>query len=236
MFCQNCGKQVSETASFCYSCGNQIQGFAQASNLQRNDIRKNEITELEKMISHFSLKREVYREYDYVCSIVEELSKGKKVALLVWGIILTAFGSLYTLISLFDNIPKEAIMIILLFTFFPGIMMLIFFIIHSVKHNNKKEIYFKKYYVLSNELYNHYLKYENCSIGVAYSNPDFLRFLLEKIYSGRADTIKEALNLTVDDSKYRDLSNKLSEIQRNTSIAATNAGMAAIFSAANLMK
>ena len=48
MFCQNCGKQVSETASFCYSCGNQIQGFAQASNLQRNDIRKNEITELKK--------------------------------------------------------------------------------------------------------------------------------------------------------------------------------------------
>jgi hypothetical protein len=92
------------------------------------DIRKNEITELKKMISHFSLKREVYREYDYVCSIVEELSKGKKVALLVWGIILTAFGSLYTLISLFDNIPKEAILIILLFTFFPGIMMLIFFL------------------------------------------------------------------------------------------------------------
>ena len=66
MYCQKCGKQVSEADSFCEFCGNQIQGFMQNSKLQRNDIRNNEIEELKSMIAHFSLKKETYKEYDSV--------------------------------------------------------------------------------------------------------------------------------------------------------------------------
>ncbi|MBE7058317.1 MAG: zinc ribbon domain-containing protein [Ruminococcaceae bacterium] len=236
MYCQNCGKQVSETDSFCEFCGNQIRSFVQNSNLQRNDIRNNEVEELKSLIAYFSLKTETYREYDAVCQKVEQLNKGKCVSLLVWGIILTGISSLLTLVCISDNVVTELYVILMLFLFLPGIMMILFFIRHAKNHDREKAIYYKKYYDLANDLSNHYLKYKNCPIGIEYSNPEFLQFLLEKIYSGRADTIKEALNIVVDESKYRILSEKLSEIQRNTSATATNASMAAIFSAANLMR
>lgn len=237
MFCQNCGKQISETDSFCTYCGNQMHSFVQKSNLQRNDIRKNEIEELKSIISHFSLKTETYREYDSICLKVEQLNNGKSVRLLVWGIILTALGAFFSISSIVESAVYNGLFALsFLFVFLPGIIMILFFIRHSKNYDKAKASCFKKYSELSSELFNHYLKYKNCPIGVEYSNPDFLCFLLEKIYSGRADTIKEALNLVVDDSKYRALSEKLSKIQRNTSTAATNAGMAAIFSAANLMR
>ena len=59
MFCQNCGKEVSENVNFCPSCGkslNQVE-IKKESNLSSN---KELSTELKNYYEHFSKISEVY--------------------------------------------------------------------------------------------------------------------------------------------------------------------------------
>ena len=72
-----------------------------------------------------------------------------------------------------------------------------------------------------------YAEYPLCPIGPEYSNPDVLYALLQVIQSGRADTIKEALNILIDDSyrqKMQEYSQKIeksvADIERNTKVSA----------------
>ena len=249
MFCQNCGKQISETTSFCVFCGNQVRSVNQynteinKSNLSRNNIRNEEIEELKRMINYFSLKQNnIYQALEECSSKLKSHDEQKSRALLILGIIFTAsFGVfLLSVLSYFEKTKDAGISFFLLVFFFlftaaPGLLMISGYKKYSRAFEVKRNVILKEYYDVANEFKNQYLAYQNCPIGIEYCTPEILSCLLEIILSGRADTIKEALNIVVDDSKYRALSEKLSKIQRNTSTAATNAGMAAIFSAANLM-
>lgn len=233
MYCQKCGKQVSEADSFCVNCGNHLYlpnhntTNIYKSNLSRNDIRNEEIRELKRMINYFSSKEKTYQAFSESASRVEHFDEDKSVALLVFGIIFTGFFGLIalTLISHFQDTrdfltPFFIMVFAFFFTAAPGICMISGYKKYARAFEKKREVVLREYDTISEQLRKEYIAYENCPLGFEYCTPEFLSVLLEIILSGRADTIKEALNLVADESKYKVLSERLKRIEKNARIAA----------------
>ena len=112
MFCPKCGGKNLDHAAFCSSCGMNFQEFASGrissqgyhgsnSVYDRMNMRNCEVAELNKMINYFSQKSAQYQEYDDVCDMMER-AKGKRVGLLVWGLIICSF-SLFLLIIIIGS-------------------------------------------------------------------------------------------------------------------------------------
>ena len=128
-----------------------------------------------------------------------------------------------------------------LFAVLPGVLMII---VDKKKikkgYNDELAYYSNRYCDLCDELYDHYLKYGNCSIGPEFTNPSNLQVILNTILSGRADTTKEAINVLVEDAHRKRMENYAAQTAEFAQKAAVNAGRAArastvgaVFSAAN---
>lgn len=224
MFCSKCGSQVADGTAFCPSCGNSLLAAnpvdvgAQQYNIQKNSVRQSEISELDRAIRHFDQKRDVFKEYDLVSELVDDYAAGAKKSLLVWGIIITVLG----VFILAGGGGAGSLAFIL-----PGGAMIAGGILMQV-NNKKKLAYFKSEYArLSAELYDHYLACPNCPVGAEYANPDILDMIMGVLQSGRADTIKEAINLLLAEANQAQVNATLAAIQQSSSDAA-------FFAAANL--
>ena len=233
MFCNNCGSPVPDGAAFCNSCGANLGGAvqtqAQQFHNQKNAIRQSEITELEDAIAHFDKKRNLFKEYDLVSDLVVDFAGGAKKSLLVWGIIISVLGTLVLLAG------PEAFVGALLFIV-PGAAMIVGGILMQV-NNKKKYAYFLDEYVrISGELMDHYNAYPNCPVGAEYSNPEILESILGVLKSGRADTIKESINLLISDAERSEMQATMNAIENYTARASANASAAAFFAAANFFK
>ena len=131
--------------------------------------------------------------------------------------------------------------IAVLFMVFPGVLMIIVDKRKIKKgYLNEVDYYTSKYYSLNYELYNHYIAYKNCPIGPEYTNPANIRVILDTIISGRADTIKEAINILVEDAhrkRMEDYAAQTADFARRAAVQAGRAARAstvgAVFSAAN---
>lgn len=233
MFCNNCGSQVPDGASFCNNCGASIAGAAQAQmqqfQNQKNAVRQSEIASLEDAIAYFGQKRDLYNEYDLVSELVIDFARGAKKSLLVWGIIISALGVLMLLAG------PEAFAGALLFIF-PGAAMIVGGILMQV-NNKKKYAYFSSEYTrISAELTDYYNAYPNCPVGAEYSNPEILESILGVLRSGRADTIKESINLLISDAERSEMQATMQAIEAYTAKTSASASTAAFFAAANFFK
>ena len=248
MFCSKCGHQVADNTHFCPNCGNSISA-AQVPvpeapsvpdpmmqyQIQKNAVRQSEYRVLDHLIAHFSQKTEQYDDYDTATEAVNYYSRGARKGLIVWGAILTAFGFIF-LLSLFDSQAASLATVGLFMFLLPGLFMIFGGIMMQVA--NKKN-YQKSLYVwqqLADELYNHYMAYPNCPVGPEYSNPHILVALRNTLQSGRADTIKECLNLMVADNNQRAMEDYLAQIQQNAAQSARANTATAIFLAASFLR
>ena len=120
----------------------------------------------------------------------------------------------------------------------------LFFVIAIIKFksNNRKirdfrnsqlSLYEQRYEELANELEDHFLAYGYCETGSEYTNPKILNALSKYIYSGRAITIQEAINLLHLDAHNTKMELQAEIIAMNTALAAHYARKAAFFSAAS---
>ena len=73
-------------------------------------------------------------------------------------------------------------------------------------------------------------------MGPEYSNPHILVALRNTLQSGRADTIKECLNLMVADNNQRAMEDYLAQIQQNAAQSARANTATAIFLAASFFR
>lgn len=235
MFCPHCGQQVADGSAFCASCGKSLTGTPAPAPVmdfqaQKNAVRQSEISALSNALQHFAQKRDEFTEYDCVCELVNHYSHGAKSSLLVWGCIITAFGLLAMLSG------PEALVGCLIALVVPGAAM-IFGGIMMKKKNRKNYKYFQNEYArLSQELYDHYVSYPNCPVGPEYANPEILEVILGVLQSGRADTIKEAINLLINDAERNEMGEYLNMIERNTASINAQTRVAAVFAAANFFK
>lgn len=202
MYCSNCGSQVPDGVAFCSDCGFRVAGSTQEQmqqfQRQKNVVRQSEIEVLENAISYFGQKRVLYNKYDCVSDRLAHYSQGAKKSLLIWGILIAVMGTITMLMY-----PEAAII-----TFFilPGNVMIVGGIFMQVNNKRKYAYFFDEYIRIFDELMEHYRAYPNCPVGVEYSDPKILESVLAVLNSGRADTMKEGINLVI--SEQRELKRK----------------------------
>ena len=232
MFCPYCGNRMVDSASFCTACGKQIvlaietnlqemsvqntaEQQVQQYQLQKDAIRKGEIESLENTISHFSKKADQFKDYDYFCNRVNYYAQGASSALLAWGCIIASFSLMLMAILASENntvdLPVVAIILLI-----PGLLMVAGGVIMKLCSCKKFQKSLEAYAQLSEELNEHYANYPNCPVGAEYTNPEILKQFLYTLQSGRADTIKESINLMVDPRHNSRIQEYLARTARNT--------------------
>ena len=198
------------------------------------DTRQIELQKMDDLIRHFSVKQKQYDEYDYESEQIYRLSRTSSKAALVWGIIVTVGCLLITLLT-----QSTAYLLFLLL----GGGLIALYIFLQARKKNKLEAATKRYYELTDELIDHFRKYPNCPVGPEYTNPSNLAVIKRTIISGRADRIKEALNILVEDAhreKMENIASQTAEYARqaaaNTESIRRDASVTAVFTAANFFQ
>ncbi|MBE7066561.1 MAG: zinc ribbon domain-containing protein [Ruminococcaceae bacterium] len=238
MFCIYCGKQITD-GEFCPHCGKRIalsqtnyQPDPQAQILgdvydqllqvqaQKKAFHQSEINSLDNAIHHFSQKKAEFDEYESVCNLVNYYAKGAKKGLIVWGAIIVSIGFLILYSALTGRVVQEdKVTDILLLSVIPGLLMIVGGISMQINNRKKYTAYQEQCANLLQELYIHYTKYPNCPVGPEYTNPKILVRIRNILISGRADTIKESINMLISDSNQDSI---------NQSLAITSMSLASI--------
>lgn len=237
MFCNQCGKQNPDGVQFCHSCGAPLAANSNVAMQQRQQNRNAEMEELQRMIYYFSQNGAMYEEYDRVCAALDRTAKGKRHALLVWGIIISSIGLLILSMVLPMGLSRGsdyyAAIAIAAFPFLIGQAMIVGYIVYAVNFNKKAAQLYQRYDELSFALIENYKAYGYCAVGPEYTNPSNLTAILNTIRSGRADSIKEALNVLVNDAYRNNMQQLAAQTARSAAAAARGAKAGAVFSAAN---
>ncbi len=238
MFCSKCGQQIPDNSTFCSACGNQVSGSSNVAvstpapttnydynaqmqvqfQMQKNAVRQSEMQSLNNAIQYFFQKKAQFDEFDAVSELVNYYSRGAKSGLIVWGAIIASFGLVF--LAGAGSIGFSELMMGIVMFLVPGSAM-IFGGILMKKNNRRKFAYYQQRYAeLSQELYDYYARYPDCPVGPEYVNPDILCVIMDVLESGRADTVKESLNLLlqeISDDEYREY---LESINANTNAIA----------------
>ncbi len=251
MFCNNCGVQIPEGAGFCSSCGTPVNAApvapvapavdyqaqmmqaqmmqAQQFQMQKTAVRQSEINALTNVYNYFNVKRNSFQQYDQVCEQLNYFARGAKSGLMVWGIIVLAFSAIMSLGVFAGEVPAAALLVFLV----PGAAMLTGGILMKKNNKSKCAYYQAEYLRLSQELNDYYAAYPQCPVGAEYANPEILELILGVLNSGRADTIKEAINVLIAEANQAEMTAYLQNIQAYSEQASARAGTAAIFAAAS---
>lgn len=233
MYCNNCGMQNPDGATYCNGCGKPITVKPETdSNNDRKSNRNSEIIALERMIRYFSKMSDKYDEYDRLTSKLNLYSKGKHHALLIWGIILLVVGSLVfsATSAQFSNGINGFLSLVCLL---PGGGMIVGYIFYSRNFNRNIYRFTEERDMIAEELMEYYNNYGECSVGAEYTNPVNLSIIKDTIQSGRADTIKEAINILIDDTYRNKMQQLATQTAANTAATARATKATAVFSAAN---
>ena len=185
------------------------------------------------MISYFSKVSDKYAEYERVCVALDPRNKRKRVGLLVWGIIIAVIG--LTFAEAFNH-SSQGMSTFGVITILGGVAMIIGYIASSSARNTNYDDAYKRFNQLTNELLRYYQGYGPCLVSAEYTNPNNLVAIRDTISSGRADNIKEALNVLIDDAHRNNMEAFARQSAISSAAAARGATAAAIFSAANLFR
>ena len=198
MFCKNCGQKISDQQNFCEFCG-----AASSSTGRIYSVRDEQISLIDDIISFFSQKKELYAEYDKVTQRINNLKFTCAKDALIWGLILLSVMSVLSLNLLSDGENPLYALIPFSFSVLAGGALIFLFFARNKKRRIALEIAINQYSKLSEELSNHYAVCENCPVGIEYTKPSTLLAIKKMIQSGRADTIKESINVLLDDAHRR---------------------------------
>jgi hypothetical protein len=202
---------------------------AQQYQMQKNAVRKGEMETLKRAYEHFNLKRAEFQAYDEVGEKLNRYLRGAKSALLVWGIIITAISLMFSgaVCSGGDMAPMFFML------FIPGSGMIFGGIMMKVNNKKKCAIYEDEYIRLSNILNEHYKAYPQCPVGAEYANPEIMEVIMGILESGRADTIKEAINVLIAEVNQAEMQKYLQNIEAYAKSASSSASTGAVFAAAS---
>ena len=245
MVCKFCGATISNNASFCASCGRRKEDSAPSVEtaytgyvshevnahqlmMQKEAVRTSEIASLKGAISYFSSMSAVFGQYGYACEKLIHYGRGAKGALIVWGAIITFFGIVFT--ATLGAHPA-----ILWSLLVPGVLMITGGILMKVNNRSKFNRYLREYAATSAELYRAYTLFPNCPVGPEYTNPDVLKYLLRVIESGRADSIKESINIGIDFRPRGKAQRFITAVQQNTASLDPNTRVSVIFLSGSLV-
>ncbi len=213
MFCSKCGNQIPDNSVFCSACGAQVN---QAGNIQfqaqfqaqKNAIRQSEIQAVNNAINYFSQQKYTFEKFYNTFESVNYYKRGAKSGLIIWGAILCFLGFFASITGTISAITERTLVIPTLAVFFfifsvPGMLMIIGGILMKINNRKKYKKAVQDYNEASAEINNIYASYTNCPVGMEYCNPNVLHIILNILESGRADTVKEAVNLLMQKTDRR---------------------------------
>lgn len=237
-FCPKCGNNVGD-AAFCSKCGSKIE-TDELSTIEQNDLSNNNsqmnqriqaASELTKLYDYFFAKNYIFEEHDK-----EEKNYNYLLKQTYNGIAtLLALSLTVAAYSLLLGISSRKISIV---TLISGAIAVFFYIIYNKKTKEKKnklnEIK-NQLTKLEDELSDHYNAYGYCPIGIEYSNPRIIRTIADIIRAGRADSIKEAINIMLDDAHKTTMELQAILTTAAAQSAAKNSAVSAAFSVASFI-
>lgn len=257
-FCIGCGSPVEQTAVVPAPVYVPVSAIAQQGNL-----RQQSIIEINRMIQYFSKKQAQYDEYDDCCEKISYYSNprsrvsvrgGRGTIFKVFGLIMTIGGGIYCLFSLMvmavyskaSRADPEAVafMVIPWVVLAAGIAFLIVSGIKSrayagrVKAERERLLryYEERCDALASELSTYFFNYGYCPVAASYTNPRILQLIRDPINLGRADTIKEAINVMIMDTHNSEMELQAKLAAQSAASAARGAKAAAFFSAAHFIR
>ena len=103
--------------------------------------------------------------------------------------------------------------------------------------NKKKENAIRsRQEAIMGELSDHYYQLSYCPVGFEYTYPPILQQLKQIVQTGRADTLKEAINVMIDDNHKSNMETAAFLTAQNSYAAARSARVAAVAGTINLFK
>lgn len=197
-------------------------------------MRNGALTELSKMHQYFSKVQSKYDEFDRINETLPKMNRVGKKPMLVFGIITLSIALIFTVVA--ANTHSElAITPCVLFSII-GFGLLGGFIAIEIVRKKRVQNYNNRLIQLSKELMYHYNNYGKCQLGADYTNPRIIEKLYDMVQSGRADTIKEAVNQLLSDMRMNEMAGYAQATAFYAQKAAAGAAASAVFSAANLLK
>lgn len=236
MFCSKCGAEIDDNAQFCSVCGNTISSASQSWNSASNlKIQKSTRAETEsvinELINYFSIKSDLYQEFD---KNELKLYKTKQVNALkvITCILICTIVFSFAWFIIISQISGNEIVLITASSICAIIVLAIILIIRTKKikklTNRQNEIISK--------ISDYYYQLEYCPIGIEYSDPAILNQLMAIVKTGRADTIKEAINIMLDDAHKNQMENAAFLAAQSAYQTAKNSRVAAVAGVINLFK
>lgn len=177
-------------------------------------VREQSMNELQNMYAYFSQKQAAYDEFDRLDMQVAMNSRPVSKAGKAWGIILLIIGGLIFFISVGASGGSAFIIGLILIGL--GILLIA---LRSKKIKNMQNMVnnsARRMEEIAQELAVHYNNYGYCQLGLEFTFPRTIGQIYEVIRQGRADTIKEAMNLIV----YDEHNAEMERLQRTTAQAA----------------
>ncbi|MEA4970625.1 MAG: zinc ribbon domain-containing protein [Candidatus Pelethousia sp.] len=230
MVCKGCGSELNDDARFCSACGTQAS-MGDAPVEKTRVLRVQTLQLIDKLKAHFDPMAETYERLIELNAQYEKLKKpgtGKDTILggIIMGVLAFFGGALLIGLGIFPTL-----------VFIAGILFIclcIIGVISGVMDESKGNPQIEQYEIskrsmeeeipaLDALLHENYDSYPQCPISFEYSMPPILNELRERVISGRADTIKEAIQCMLDDTHRAEML----ELQKQTAQSAKKAAESA---------
>lgn len=235
MFCSKCGKEIPDDSAFCSNCGNVISGsvrsdVSSAATEQRN-TREETSQIVDTLTEYFSEKNYLYRELDLVNKNLVKVNMRSY----YWKMLvaISFFGTLIpSLIALAVDFEYAGGVATVAFLIATTLALIIPAIVKVVRRNELN----KRQANLADEITDYYNQLNYCPLGVEYTDPEILAELKALIKSGRADTLKEAINTMVDDIHKNNMEAAAFTAAQNAYVAAKASRISAVTGTISLFK
>jgi len=194
MFCKKCGNKMEHDAGFCQSCGTSKSAAHQASEPPGVQNREQDILTLNECLGHFSKIGNEYERNIYFNTKKHNLQEPKARTLIIIGAVLAGLpASVYILYGNFSIRLWAPI-------FFVVAVLVAIWTLRTRLHSKNVKYIDGQINDSWESIEKHYAKYENCPVGIMHSNPVVIREIINLIDGRRADCIKDAINIWVDDN------------------------------------
>ena len=244
-YCRKCGFQLNDDDAFCPGCGSAQSQVGVVSQQAVSDIptvsqRQKTLDELDGLMRYFNIKQNEYDKYDELLkeihrrnTIIADYSPMRQFFYAVLAIIITLLISL--LLASIVKGPESSVIYIIGLVIGCGVAYVIYFGFRKKIYSISSELptLYKRVDEVAGRLVEYYGSYENCTIGMEYTNPRILGKLRSIVYVGRADTIKESINIMIGDAHRSEMELRAMQTAYAAQRAANSAEVAAWFHVAD---
>lgn len=224
-FCTSCGTIIVEGSRFCSNCGKQIkESSTDISDTEQNrqtvnrpieskvaaESKESLIEELERLRIYFASREAQYNLRNKYINYLNTVTRPKVFAwIIAGGIISFVFYFIFYFITSIDT-GSIGLFGVWIFVSIGG----------YIHFKNKTEQDIKNtqnaLIKMENELKEYYDNARNCIIAFDYSEPAIIQNLIGVLINGRADSLKEAINVMLDDIHKQSMLAKQAEIAKNS--------------------